>query len=88
MQSDRSQKNIVVKDDLRAEVSEALLPVYAKFDAIEAKSERALSETKNLNERLSMIERSSISEIDRVGRLEKKMSNLHIHGSRASPKCR
>ena len=49
-------KNMVVKDDLRAEVTEALLPVYAKLDAIDAKSERALEETKNLNVRMSAIE--------------------------------
>ena len=51
--------NIIVKDDLRAEVTEALLPVHTKLNAIDAKSERALEETRLLNERLSVVERKS-----------------------------
>ena len=45
---------MVVEDDMRAEVTEVLLPAHAKLDAIDAKSER---ETKNLNERMTAIER-------------------------------
>ena len=56
------------------------MPVYTKLNAIYAKSERALEETRVLNERLSVIERKSNSEVDRVARLESKMSNLQLHG--------
>ena len=68
--------NIVVKDDLRAEVTEALHPVYAHLDSINAKSERALDETKVLHERLAVIERNSSSEVARVAKLEAKIRTL------------
>ena len=77
-------KNIVVKDDLRAEVTEALLPVYANLDSINAKSERALDETKVLNERLTAIEQKTSSEVDRVVRLEAKLSNLKFGSPQSS----
>ena len=77
-------KNMVVKDDLRAEVTEALLPVYANLDSINAKSERALDETKVLNERLTAIEQKTSSEVDRVARLEAKLSNLKLGSHQSS----
>ena len=55
--------NIAVKDDLRAEVTEALIPVYANLDSINATSERALGETKVSNERLTAIEQKTSSEV-------------------------
>ena len=63
------------------------MPVYTKLNAIDAKSERALEETRFLNERLSVVERKSNSEMDRVARLESKMSNLQLHGFRGSSKA-
>ena len=56
--------NMVVKDDcLKAEVTEALHPVYAHLDSINAKSERALDKTRILHERLAVIERDSTSNL-------------------------
>ena len=78
-------KNMVVKHDLRAEVTEALLPVYAKLDAIDAKSERALDETKNLNARLTAIEQKGDMHVDRVTRLEKQISNMRLDNSDGAP---
>ena len=63
-------KNMVVKDDLRAEITEALVPVYAHLQVVAAKSERALQQSMNLNERLVAIESKSLADSDRVGRLE------------------
>ena len=71
-------RNMVVKDELRAEITEALLPVYANIDAIRANSDRALAETKNLNERISALEQKRSVDVDRVTRLEKLISNIHL----------
>ena len=46
---DKSRKNIVIKYDLRAEITEALQPVYANLNALESK-------TDNLNARLVTVE--------------------------------
>ena len=53
-------RNMFVKDDLRAEMTEALLPVYANIEAVNAKSDRALAETKNLNARMPAIEQKGL----------------------------
>ena len=74
-------RNIAVKDDLRAEITEALFPVYASIDAINAKSDRALAETKNLNERMSSMEQKGSLDADRVARLEKRIANIHFDES-------
>ena len=63
-------KNMVVKDDLRAEITEALVPVYAHLQAVDAKSEKALQQSMNLNERRVAIGSKSLADSDRVGRLE------------------
>ena len=53
-------RNMLVKDDWRAEMTEALLPVYANIEAVNAKSDRALAETKNLNARMPAIEQKGL----------------------------
>ena len=68
--------NMVVKDDLRVEITEALHPVHAHMESINAKSERALDETRVLNERLALIERDKLSEGDRVANLEAEIRSL------------
>ena len=68
--------NMVVKDDLRVEITEALHPVHAHMDSINAKSERALDETRVLNERLALIERDKLSDGDRVANLEAQIRYL------------
>ena len=67
---------MVVKDDLRAEVTEALHAVYAHLDSINAKSERALDETRILHERLAVIEWNNSSEVDRVAKLKTEIRTL------------
>ena len=50
--------------------------MYAHMESINAKSERALDETKVLNERLAVIERDKSSECDRVANLEAEIRSL------------
>ena len=67
---------MVVKDDLRVEITEALHPVHAHMESINAKSERAFDDTKVLNKRLAFIERDNLSESDRVANLEAEIRSL------------
>ena len=59
-------------------MAEALQVVYANSYVTNAKSERALDETKVLNERLPAIEQKTTPEVDRVARLESNLSNLQF----------
>ena len=64
-------KNMVVKDDLRAEITEALQPVYTNITALGAK-------TDNLNARLSVIENKDGIIADRVVLLEAEIQKLQL----------
>ena len=72
-------KNIVIKDDLRAEVTEVLLPVYARLDALYVKSERILQGTTNLHERSMKVETVGVSPAvdDRLMKRESQIAAMH-----------
>ena len=70
------QQNMVVRDDIKADVMEALQPVHARLDSVDASANQALNETKELNERLTKQEQSSVIEFDRVGKLETEIEGL------------
>ncbi len=69
-------RNMVVRDEVKADVVEALGPVQAQLHSVEARSTQALEETKTLNERLIVVESGAIAEFDRVGRLETTMKEV------------
>ncbi len=69
-------KNMVVRDDIRADVAEALAPLQKSIDHIDAKSTQALDETKNLHQRTVTLETGAIQEYDRVGKVESELEDL------------
>ncbi len=69
-------RNMVVRDEVKADVVEALGPVRAQLHTVEARSTQALEETKALNERLIVIESGAIAESDRVCQLETAMKEV------------
>ena len=62
---------MVVKDDLRADMTEALQLVYLNLNALDLK-------TDNLNARLSVIENKDSIDEDRIASLEAELQNLKL----------
>ncbi len=78
------RENMIVRDDVRADIAEAMQPVHERLDQVEIKSSQALDETKALHERLVTQEKASVMEFDRVGRLETSMQALRVTGPAGS----
>ena len=53
-------EKIVVRDDIRADITEALQPAHERLDTVDAKSTQALTETKALHQRLEVIENENL----------------------------
>ncbi len=70
------RQEMVVRDDIKADVMEALQPVNARLDAADDRVTQALEETKNLHERTVILETGAIQEFDRVGKLETEITEL------------
>ena len=51
---------MVARDDIRADITEALQPVHERLDTVDAKSTQALTETKALHQRLEVIENEDL----------------------------
>ena len=60
---------MVVRDDFKAEVAEALQPIADRLVDAAQLAARASAETNNINERLLAQEQMSTREVDRVGPL-------------------
>lgn len=69
-------KNMVVKDDVRAEVTEAMVPVKKELREVSDRTDLALSQTHNLHSRLVTVEQGQVIQHDRVGKLQAEVSEL------------
>ena len=70
------RENMVVRDDIRADIVEALQPVNARLDSVDAKTTQALNETKTLHERLQTQEAGRALDVTRMSGLEEQVTEI------------
>ncbi len=70
------RENIVVRDDIRADIVEALQPVNARLDSVDVKTTQALNETKALHERLQTQEAGRALDVTRMSGLEEQVTEI------------
>ena len=54
-------RTMVVREEIKADVAETLMPVYARLDAFDEGIPKLGAQTSNLNERVSKVESSVVS---------------------------
>ena len=78
-------KSMVVKEDLRTEMTEALQPISQRLDTVEDQVATARFEAKALNERLVTQAAKSANDADRVAKLESELAQLKARLSSGIP---
>ena len=78
-------KTMVVKEDLHAEMTEALQPISQRLDTVEDQVATARFETKALNERFAEQAAKSANDTDRVAKLESEVAQLKARLSSGVP---
>ena len=63
-------RTMVVRDEIKADVAETLLPIYARLDSFDAGIAKLEDQTRNLNARVVRLESDAAQEGDRMSRIE------------------
>ena len=63
-------RTIVVRGEIKADITETLLPIYARLDSFDAGIAKLGDQTRNLNARVVRLESDAAQEGDRMSRIE------------------
>ena len=69
-------RTMVVRDEIKADVAETLLPIYTRLDSFDAGIAKLGDQTRNLNARVVRLESDAAQEADRMSRIESEIQKL------------